>query len=133
MGKPRAEQVNWVSEAWAIKGAIENISPPTPQQNALMKGGVGPLTVEQVAALEVLQDKLRRHLSYRMSRQKPLLPPMRGQRWEFTSRDPWETRRQLLRFTRSAGFDFNGGEPVEAMQLAGYILHFRCVDDRWKS
>ena len=51
MGKPKAEQVDWVSEAWAIRSVIADISPPTPQQNALMKGGPGPLTAEQVAAL----------------------------------------------------------------------------------
>ena len=135
MSKPKAEQVNWVSEAWAIKGVIRDINPPTLQKNALMRGGLGPLTEEQVAALEGLQDKLRRHLRYRLSRQKPLRPPMRGQRWEFTSRDPWETRRQLHHLTRIAGFEFNGGDlmAVEAMRLAGFILHFRCVDDRWKS
>jgi hypothetical protein len=125
MGTLKALRINWIQEAWKIRSVIADIK-DRPPGNPLAAEYPRRLELpaSKIEALEMLQDWLAQHLTYRMSLQRTRLRPDKGHRWAFNSRIPAYTLEQQDYLSDVVGMKFQVPEQfaIEAHVLIGSTL-----------
>ena len=136
MAQIKAQNINWLDQAWRISGAIADMPDGPPMGLLTGVDKPPPLNDRQRVLIEMLQDRVALHLAYRVHvvhKHKEKFPDGSVRMFIWEQRDPIATLKAYAAL-QSNGVKLTGVDTwaIDAHVKLGWILIDRYVCKEWK-